>query len=213
MSLTTGRRLSRHQWMLIPMTDAIIACVEAIAEAEGQPLIVGGILAFEWQPDVPINDSDDDDGDDDDDNDDNDDSMPGNNGNGDDTSDNDSDYDPDSNSDPSNTDGTDPDDDIPGDEYSDEDDYGSDHYPQDMPTSDDNEPSDDTNTSTDTSEPEGEDRPGKMPEDDVRADGNDDDFDNMEEPRSVEPTPANIDNGWEKVQPEGQQRQVICTPF
>jgi len=46
MSLTTGRCLSRHQW--IPMTDAVIARVEAMAEAEGQPLIAGGALAFEW---------------------------------------------------------------------------------------------------------------------------------------------------------------------
>jgi len=48
MSLTTGRRLSRHQWMPVPMTDAVIARVEAMAEAEGQPLIAGGSLAFEW---------------------------------------------------------------------------------------------------------------------------------------------------------------------
>jgi len=54
-------------------------------------------------------------------------------------------------------------------------------------------PRPDTNASTDTSEPEGEDRPGKMPEDDVVADSNDDNFDNIKEPRSAEPTPANID--------------------
>jgi len=85
MSLTTGRRLSRHQWTLIPMTDAVVARVEAMAEAEGQLFIAGGALAFEWQPDVPIDNSDDDD-------DDNDDNTPGSNGNGDDTSDDDSDY-------------------------------------------------------------------------------------------------------------------------
>jgi len=62
MSLMTGRRLSPHQWTLIPMTNAmtnaIIARVEAMSEVEGQPLIAGGALAFEWQPDVPIDDSD-----------------------------------------------------------------------------------------------------------------------------------------------------------
>jgi len=47
------------------MTNAVITKVEAMAEAEGQPLIVGGALAFEWQPDVPMEDSDNDNNDDD----------------------------------------------------------------------------------------------------------------------------------------------------
>jgi len=51
MSLTTGRRLARRQWTLVPMTDAVIAAVEARAEAERQPLIAGGCPTFEWRPD------------------------------------------------------------------------------------------------------------------------------------------------------------------
>jgi hypothetical protein len=43
MSLVTGKRLSRHQWTEIPMTNAVISAVEAMAEKEGQPLIKGGV--------------------------------------------------------------------------------------------------------------------------------------------------------------------------
>jgi hypothetical protein len=48
MSLTTGKRLSRHQWTEIPMTNAIISSVESMTEKEGQPLIKGGVPLFEW---------------------------------------------------------------------------------------------------------------------------------------------------------------------
>jgi len=120
--------------------------------------------------------------------------LAGNNGNGDDTFDDDSEYDPDDDSDPNHTDDTVPGNDDTGDDDSDEDDDGSDDYPQDMPTSNDDKPTDNTNASTDASEPEGEDRPGKMPEDNIVADGDVDNFDNIEEPRSVEPTPPNIAN-------------------
>jgi hypothetical protein len=41
------------------MTNAVITTVEAMAEGEGQPLIVGGMPLFEWRPNVPISDIDD----------------------------------------------------------------------------------------------------------------------------------------------------------
>jgi len=48
MSLMTGHCLSHHQWTPVPMTDAVIAIVDEMAEVEGQPLIAGGSLSFEW---------------------------------------------------------------------------------------------------------------------------------------------------------------------
>jgi hypothetical protein len=39
MSLTTGKRLSRQQWTALPIPDGVIATVEAMAEAEEQPLM------------------------------------------------------------------------------------------------------------------------------------------------------------------------------
>jgi len=54
MSLVTGKRLSRHQWTEIPMTNAVISAVEAMAEKEGQPLIKGGVPLFEWRPNASV---------------------------------------------------------------------------------------------------------------------------------------------------------------
>jgi hypothetical protein len=56
MSLTTGKRLSRHQWTEIPMTNAVISAVESMAEKEGQPLIKGGVPLFEWRQNTPVED-------------------------------------------------------------------------------------------------------------------------------------------------------------
>jgi hypothetical protein len=56
MSLVTGKRLSRHQWTEIPMTNAVISAVEAMAEMEGQPLIKGGVPLFEWRPNASVED-------------------------------------------------------------------------------------------------------------------------------------------------------------
>jgi len=56
MSLVTGKRLSRHQWTEIPMTNAVISAVEAMAEKEGQPLIKGGVPLFEWRPNASVED-------------------------------------------------------------------------------------------------------------------------------------------------------------
>jgi hypothetical protein len=57
MSLTTGKRLSRQQWMeLLPIPDGVIATVEAMvaAEAKDQPLMGNGGPAFEWSEGIPI---------------------------------------------------------------------------------------------------------------------------------------------------------------
>jgi hypothetical protein len=56
MSLVTGKRLSRHQWTKIPMTNAVISAVEAMAEKEGQPLIKGGVPLFEWRLNASVED-------------------------------------------------------------------------------------------------------------------------------------------------------------
>jgi hypothetical protein len=56
MSLVTGKRLSRHQWNKIPMTNAVISAVKAMAEKEGLPLIKGGVPLFEWPPNASVED-------------------------------------------------------------------------------------------------------------------------------------------------------------
>jgi hypothetical protein len=56
MSLATGAKLSRHRWILLPMTDTAIARVEALAFHEGQPLLQDRGLVVEWRPDQPIDD-------------------------------------------------------------------------------------------------------------------------------------------------------------
>jgi hypothetical protein len=56
MSLVTGKRLSRHQWTKIPMTNAVTSAVEAMAEKEGQPLIKVGVPLFEWRPNSSVED-------------------------------------------------------------------------------------------------------------------------------------------------------------
>lgn len=66
MSLTTGERLHRHKWTELPVTQAVIEAVEGMAEAQGQPRVVGGLLKFEWRPNAPIEDLDEDDFEDDD---------------------------------------------------------------------------------------------------------------------------------------------------
>jgi hypothetical protein len=56
MSLVTGKRLSRHQWTEILMTNVVISAVEAMAEKEGQQLIKGGVPLFEWRPNASVED-------------------------------------------------------------------------------------------------------------------------------------------------------------
>jgi hypothetical protein len=55
MSLDTGKRLSRH-WTEIPMTNAVISAVEAMAEKEGQQLINGGVPLFKRRPNASVDD-------------------------------------------------------------------------------------------------------------------------------------------------------------
>jgi hypothetical protein len=57
MSLATGEKLSRHSWTVLPLTDAAIARVEAIALHQQQPLIQSSGLVVEWRPDQHIDDS------------------------------------------------------------------------------------------------------------------------------------------------------------
>jgi hypothetical protein len=59
MSLITGRRLSRHQWTPVPMTDAAIDRVEQIASEEDQPWVQNTGLLVEWRPNEPFDDDDD----------------------------------------------------------------------------------------------------------------------------------------------------------
>jgi hypothetical protein len=54
MSLATGAKISRHQWTLVPITDATIARVEALAKQKRQPLIQESGLVVEWQHNMDI---------------------------------------------------------------------------------------------------------------------------------------------------------------
>jgi hypothetical protein len=59
LSLVAGRRLSRHQWTVFPVTKAAIARVEQVAAEENQPWVQSSGLLFEWRPDHPIDEDDD----------------------------------------------------------------------------------------------------------------------------------------------------------
>ena len=54
LSLSTGARISRHAWTEVPITDTAIARVEALALADGQPLIQERGLVVEWRHDQHI---------------------------------------------------------------------------------------------------------------------------------------------------------------
>ena len=58
MSLVTGCRLSRHSWTSLPMSQGVVDLVEKIATEERQPIIHGGALIFELEPNVPLLDDD-----------------------------------------------------------------------------------------------------------------------------------------------------------
>jgi hypothetical protein len=57
MSLATGARIQRHQWVEAPLSDSTIAHVHAIALNEGHPLIQDSGLVVKWWPDHPIDDA------------------------------------------------------------------------------------------------------------------------------------------------------------
>ena len=48
-SLLTGHRIHRYQWNVVPMTNTITNRVEALALAEGQPLVAEN-FKYEWYP-------------------------------------------------------------------------------------------------------------------------------------------------------------------
>jgi hypothetical protein len=58
MSLATGARISRHNWTELPITNDAIARVEALAAAEGQPLIQEEGLVMEWRPGHVVDEDD-----------------------------------------------------------------------------------------------------------------------------------------------------------
>jgi Zinc knuckle len=59
MSLITRRRISRHQWTAVPMTESAIDRVQQMAAAEDQPWIQSTGLLVEWRPNAPFDDDDD----------------------------------------------------------------------------------------------------------------------------------------------------------
>ena len=56
LSLATGDRISRHQWVELPIPPSAIARVEQLALDEGQPLLQEHGLVIEWRPDHAIDD-------------------------------------------------------------------------------------------------------------------------------------------------------------
>ena len=50
MSLKTGQVLTKGpgSWTEVPITDIAIACVEALAKREGQPMIQDSNILMEW---------------------------------------------------------------------------------------------------------------------------------------------------------------------
>jgi hypothetical protein len=59
LSLISGRRVSRHQWTMLPTTEGAIARVEQLAAEEGQPWVQSTGLLVEWRPEHPFKDDDD----------------------------------------------------------------------------------------------------------------------------------------------------------
>jgi Reverse transcriptase (RNA-dependent DNA polymerase) len=59
MSLNTGRRLSRRQWTVIPITNEVISIVNAIGRTDGQCDTSEGSPIFEWSPNIIIDDTSD----------------------------------------------------------------------------------------------------------------------------------------------------------
>jgi hypothetical protein len=59
LSLISGRRVSRHQWTMLPITEGAIARVEQLAAEEGQPWVQSTGLLVEWRPEHPFKDDDD----------------------------------------------------------------------------------------------------------------------------------------------------------
>ena len=60
MSLKTSQMLTKGpgSWTEVPITDIAIACMEALAKCEGQPMIQDSNLLVEWQPNQPFDEDD-----------------------------------------------------------------------------------------------------------------------------------------------------------
>ena len=58
MTLKTGRQLHSYQWQELPITNAVIDCVEEMDTSEEAPETIDGYLNFEWSPGKPITDDD-----------------------------------------------------------------------------------------------------------------------------------------------------------
>ena len=60
MSLKTGQVITKGpgSWTEVPITDIAIACVEALAKHEGQPLLQDSNLLVEWWPNQPFDKDD-----------------------------------------------------------------------------------------------------------------------------------------------------------
>ena len=60
MSLKTGQVMTKGpgSWTEVLITDIAIACVEALAKQEGQPLLQDSNLLVEWRPNQPFNEDD-----------------------------------------------------------------------------------------------------------------------------------------------------------
>jgi hypothetical protein len=56
LSLITGRRVSRHQWTQVPVTEAAIERVEQLATKETQSWVQTTGLLVEWRPENPFED-------------------------------------------------------------------------------------------------------------------------------------------------------------
>jgi hypothetical protein len=56
LNLETGKRVSRHQWTVLPMPKSVIQQVSYLALREKQPLLKNQCLLFERRPGIPISD-------------------------------------------------------------------------------------------------------------------------------------------------------------
>jgi hypothetical protein len=56
LNLDTGKRVSRHQWTVLPMPKSVIQQVSYLALREKQPLLKNQCLLFERRPGIPIDD-------------------------------------------------------------------------------------------------------------------------------------------------------------
>jgi hypothetical protein len=57
MSIETGRRIHRRSWTLLPVSDATISLVEALALQQNMPLIGNDHMVHEYDPDDAVDES------------------------------------------------------------------------------------------------------------------------------------------------------------